>query len=184
MELVKLEPKGQQLAYLKHWDMFEYKNLIHIVVYDCDEVRGIDRKYVALNEGKFYETTIPDIQYVKLVKIENLVFRTMFKYAIVADRTTIYQTESPLSEFKDLPPCCMFVTNQSASKLYFKYSDSYLNSAVVCALHNGVWVRDDDFFKENNYDCEVILVVPDKLSYSVITPPAVNSHTTSVECAF
>ena len=183
MELVKLETKGQQLAYLKHWDMFEYKNLIHIVVYDCDEVRGIDRKYVALNEGKFYETTIPDIQYVKLVKIENLLFRVMSKYAIVADRTTIYQTETPLSEFKDLPAYCMFVTKQKASKLYFKSSNGYA-SGVVCSLHNGVWVRDDDFFKENNYDCEVILVVPDKLSYSVITPPAGNSHTTSVKCAF
>lgn len=168
MELVKLEPKGQMLAYLKHWDMFEYKNLIHIVVYDCDEVRKRDKKYVALNEGKFYETQIPDTQFVKLAKIENLLFKTMFKHAIVAERTTIYPTDTPLSAFNDLPPYCMFVTSQNNSKLYFKYTYGS-NIVGVCALYNGVWVKDDAFFTENNYDCEVVHVVPDKLSYSIIT---------------
>lgn len=168
MELVKLEPKGQKLVYLKHWDMFEYKNLIHIVVYDCDEVRRTDRKYVALNEGKFYETTIPDIQSVKLVKIENLLFSVMSKYAIVAESNKIYPTENSASMFKDLPPYCMFVTNENKSKLYFKYTYS-LKTVGVCELFNGVWVKSDTCFTENNYDCEVVHVVPDKLSYSIIT---------------
>lgn len=169
MELVKLEAKSQKLADLKHWDMFEYKNLIHIVGYDYDEDKKIDRKYLALNEGKFYETTIPDTEFVQLVKIENLTFSTRRKYAIVAERNTIYPTDDAVSVIADLPLYCMFVINQNdPSKLYFKYTHG-LKFFWIFFLQKGVWIQDDEFYTNNSHESELIHVVPDKLSYSMIT---------------